>query len=585
MSQQSLLDAPSAGAGGPGPRPAARTTRGRRFRGRNAVVLTVVVLLAYLVLVPVAFLLWKTFVADDGSVNLGGFTRALPNTRDTWSMVGNTFAFALGSTVLSMAIGSVFAFLSARTDTPLRKLLDLAAMVPLVIPAILYAPAWIYLGSKNIGLLNNLSDTLFHIRPFDVYSVWGMIWVQSLHSAPIVFLLMASAFRASDPSMEEAGRVAGLGRWRTLVGITLPMVKPALAGSALIVFVQALEVFEIPVFLGLPGNHYVLTSRLYFLYQQYPVDYQAVGAIGFGLLVIAGVGVWLAGRAGGSLRESGSISGKAFRPRREKLGRVRPLAGLLVAVYFVLAVALPLLILVWSSLLKTYEQPSADAFGKLTFTNYRDLFGSSPIVASFEHTLVVALVAATAAMFLSTVASWVVVRTNGRARRLLDMLAFSPLVVPGLVFGVALAVVYLRTTLPIYGTLVILMIAYTTRFLPYGMRYAGAAFATVSKELEESAQVSGAGWGTTMRKVLLPLAAPGVIGGWVYILIVCFRELQSSILLYSPGKEVVSVTIFQQYQDGKDDLVSAIGVVLVLVLTLLVLAFQGIASRRGVRNQ
>ncbi|WP_208115809.1 ABC transporter permease [Labedaea rhizosphaerae] len=559
--------------------------RAGRFEAKHIVIAVVVLLLAYLVLVPLIFLLWKTFVADDGTAGLSGFAHAFPDNADTWAMVGNTLAFAFGSMVVSMVIGGGFAYLAERTDVPFRRLLSLAALVPLIIPAILYAPAWIFLGSANIGLMNNVTGFLFGIRPFDVYSVWGMIWVQSLHSAPIVFLLLSAAFRASDPSMEEAGRVAGLGGWRVLTRITLPMVKPALAGAALIVFIQSLEVFEIPTFLGLPAGHYVLTSRLYYLYQQYPTDYQAVGAIGVGLLVIACLGVWLAGRVGGSLRESGTISGKAFRPRRKKLGRARPWAGLLVLGYFVLAVALPLLILLYSSLLKTYEQPGIHALGDLSLNNYRTLFSDPGIVGSFENTMIVAVCAATAAMVLATVASWIVVRTGGAGRRFLDALTFSPLVIPGLVFGVALAVVYLRVSLPIYGTLVILFIAYTTRFLPYGMRYASAALSTVSRELEESAQVAGARWFTTMRRVLLPLAAPGVIGGWVYILIVSFRELQSSILLYTPGKEVVSVTIFQQYQDGNATLVSAIGVVLVLLLTVLVVVSQTIAARRGVRAE
>jgi iron(III) transport system permease protein len=571
----------------PGPAPA--HGRARRFlariEGKHVVVTVVVLVLGYLVLVPLGFLLWRTFVADDGSAGFDGFARAFPNDSDTWSMVGNTFAFAFGSTVVSMIIGGGFAYLAERTNVPFRRLLSLSALVPLIIPAILYAPAWIFLGSSNIGLLNNVTEFLFHIRPFDVYSVWGMIWVQSLHVAPIVFLLLSAAFRAADPSMEEAGRVAGLGRWRVLTRITLPMVKPALAGAALIVFIQTLEVFEIPTFLGLSGGHYVFTSKLYYLYQEYPTDYQAIGAIGVGLLVIACVGVWLAGRVGGSLRESGTISGKGFRPRREKLGKGRWVAGLLVLVYFVLAVVLPLLILLYSSLLDTYEQPSLSALHDLSLDNYRQLFTDSGIINSFRNTVIVAVCAATVAMVLSTVASWVVVRTRAFGRRVLDTLAFSPLVIPGLVFGVALAVVYLRTWLPIYGTLVILFIAYTTRFIPYGMRYAGAALSTVSSELEESAYVSGARWFTTMRRVLLPLAAPGLIGGWVYILIVSFRELQSSILLYTPGKEVVSVTIFQEYQDGKETLVSAIGVVLVVVLTILVLVSQLIASRRGVRNE
>jgi iron(III) transport system permease protein len=184
-------------------------------------------------------------------------------------------------------------------------------------------------------------------------------------------------------------------------------------------------------------------------------------------------------------------------------------------------------------------------------------------------------------MLITSVVSWVVVRSNAPGRRLLDLLAFTPLIIPGLVLGVALSFVYLRVPLPIYGTLLILLISYTTRYMPYGMKYASAAMAQVSSELEESAMVSGASWAQTFRRVLVPLASSGILAGFIYILIVSFRELSSTILLYSPGKEVLSVLLWEQFENGQLTTLAAIGVGMVLILVALVLVAYRFGARVG----
>jgi len=192
--------------------------------------------------------------------------------------------------------------------------------------------------------------------------------------------------------------------------------------------------------------------------------------------------------------------------------------------------------------------------------------------------------AATAVMLLTAVAAWVVVRTRLRGRSLVDNLAFMPLTIPGLVLGVALLFVYLRIPIGIYGTLWVLFIAYLTRFMPYGMRYSSTSMFQIGRELEESAQMSGAGWWHTFRRVVLPLLAPGLIAGWIYIVIVSFRELGASVLLYSPGKEVLSIVIWEQWRDGLLTEVAALGVMLIGALVVLVAIAYKLGARIGVKE-
>jgi iron(III) transport system permease protein len=549
---------------------------------RTLLVGGVLVIVGYLAVVPLVYLLHDTFAGPAG-FSLGAFTRAYTANSQAGRMMLNSVEFAVGSGALALALGTLLAYVQVRTDAPLKGLFFAASLVPLIIPGILYAASWIFLADPRIGLINALlfKPILGH-GLFNTFSMWGMIWVQGLHLAPIAFLLMAAAFRSMDPALEEAALMAGAPRHVLLRRITMPLVRPAIVSAILLMFVQSLESFEVPGLLGLQNGIYVFTSRIYFVLRQFPIDYGAAGAYALGLLAFAIVGVALSGWLSRNARGYQTVTGKAFRPRPMELGRARPIVGGLVVLYFAIAVVLPVAVLVYASLLKFYSAPSLDSLRTMSLANYRTVLHTPLAITALRNSVILGIGAATVVMFLTAVASWVVVRTRAMGRRLLDVVAFTPLVVPGLVLGLALSFVYLRTALPIYGTLWILLIAYSTRYLPYGMRYAGAAMSQTSGELEESAHVCGASWWQTFRRVLLPLASSGILAGWVYILVVSFRELSSSILLYSPGKEVLSILIWEQFENGQFTTLAAIGVCMVAILVLLVLLAYRFGARFGV---
>src|SRR5256886_6125145 len=187
-------------------------------------------------------------------------------------------------------------------------------------------------------------------------------------------------------------------------------------------------------------------------------------------------------------------------------------------------------------------------------------------------------------MLVSAVIAWVVVRTKIPGRWVLDNIASMPLVFPGLVLGLAIMICYLYIDIGVYGTIWILLIAYVTRFLPYGSRYVSTSMLQIHKELEESAAMSGASWALTFRRVVLPLLKPGLLAGWIYVLIVSIRELSSSILLYSPGSEVVAVMIWELWQNGQYVELSALGVMLIILLFCLVMIAQLLCKRFGVSD-
>ncbi|HET9672539.1 MAG TPA: iron ABC transporter permease [Actinomycetota bacterium] len=552
------------------------------LRPQTLIILAVVLTVAYLAVVPLGYLLWGTFF-DEGGFTLRFFGEAYSQIPLT-ELLGNSFTFAIGSTTISVVLGTTLAYLQARTDVPFKRLVFAASLVPLIIPGILHTVAWILLFSPEIGVLNAWLEPVFGPRAFNVYSMPGMIWVEGLHLSPLVFLLMSAAFRSMDPSLEESALMSGA-RMRTVIRrITLPLVVPALSAAILVMMVRVLEAFEVPAILGIRAREWVFVSRIYESLDDFPPKYGEGGALAMSLLLLTSVGVLIQSRLSRRGKAFQTVTGKGFRPRGLPLGRRRwPAAGL-VFVYFLVAVVMPVLVLIYSSLLPFYAEPSAEQFSRFTLENYVATFTRPHTLNAFKNSLVLGIGSATAVMFFMAIASWLVVRTRLPGRWLVDNLAFSPLAIPGLVMGVALLFVYLRFPLPIYGTLWILFLAYCTRYMPYGMRYSSSSMVQISGELEESAQTSGASWWQTFRRVNLPLLMPGLIAGWIYIVLVSFRELSSSILLYSPGNEVLSIVIWERWENGQFTQLAALGMVMVATLVVLVVLATRLGARIGVKE-
>jgi iron(III) transport system permease protein len=556
--------------------------RGRLLRPEHPILAAAVLLIAYLALVPLLYLLWRTFV-QDGEPTLEFFREAY-STYGLGSMLRNSLWFALGSTVVAVSLGTILAYLVVRTDLPAKPLFFTAALVPLVIPGVLYSIAWIWLASPRSGALNALMEPLFGAGAINIFSLGGMIAVEGLHLAPLVFLLMAAAFRSLDPALEESARMSGAGMAATFRKVTLPLVRPALSASILIISIRALEGFEVPALIGLPDGTWVFTSRIWRSLSEYPPDFGQAGAYSLTLLALTGIGVLLHLRL--SKRTTGyqTVTGRGFRPGVAPLGRWRwPVTGF-AAVYLAVAAILPMLILIYVSTQPFYASPSLDGVTSMTLDHYVSTLESEQTMRAFKNSLVLGVGSATAVMLCMAVAAWLVVRTRIRGRLLIDALAFLPIAIPGLVLGVAVLFVYLRLPIPIYGTLWILFIAYFTRYMPYGMRTASISMVQIARELEETAEASGASWWQTFRRVLLPLLVPGLVAGWIYIVIVSLRELSSSILLYSPGDEVLAIAIFQQYENGRFPELAALGVLMVLVIGVLTALAYRLGARVGVRE-
>lgn len=545
---------------------------------------------AYLALMPLGFLIWQSFFTPEAAgeatqFTLDNYARAYGSS-ETLHLMGNSLVFAIGTAFFAFFVGGLLAWMNERTNTPFKGLFFALSIIPLIIPGIMFTIAWILLGSPKIGLINMLLQGWFgtdHVF-VNVYSMWGMIWVEGLHYSPMAFLMMTAAFRSMDPSLEESALMSGASIGQIFWRITLKLTWPAIFASVLILFVRAIEAFEVPALLGIPVGTQVLTSAIYQAVHQYPSQVGLASSYGTTLLLITTAGIYLQSRLTGKGSKYATVTGKGFRPRVVDLGAWRYVTAAVFIVYFALIVLLPFLVLLWSSLQSYYAVPSMAALRNVGLDAYRFLWDHPTIGTSVWNSLVLAFSSATIVMLLTSVVCWIVIKTKLPGRWLLDNVASLPLVFPGLVLGLAVMVFYLNVNIGVYGTLWIMLIVYVTRFMPYGMRYNATSMLQIHKELEESAQMSGASWATMFRRILLPLLKPGLMAGWIYVFIVSIRELSASILLYSPGNEVISIVIWEFWENGQFVELSALGVVFILALLALVTIAQYMGRRFGVKE-
>jgi len=544
----------------------------------------------YIAVIPLGFLLWQSFrtpqtATTDAVFTLGNYTEAYGSS-DTWRLFWTSIQFAFGASLFAFLVGTTLAWMNERTNTPFKSIFFALSLIPLVIPGILFTVAWILLASPKIGIVNLVMQGWFGFQepPFDIYSLGGMIWVDGLHYSPMAFLLMTAAFRAMDPSLEESATMSGANIFQVAWRVTLKLTWPAILATILILFVRSIESFEVPALLGLPVGIQVFTSSIYQAVHRYPSQVGLASAYSVTLLVITTVGVYFVSRLSSQGSKYATMTGKGFRPRPIDLGRWRWFTAAIFVVYFLLIVVLPFSVLLWSSFQRFYSVPSMEALQNLTLDPYRFIFTYPNLTRTIWNSFVLSFGSATIVMLVTSVICWIVVKTKLPGRWLIDNIASLPMVFPGLVLGLAIMIFYLNVDIGVYGTIWIMFIAYITRFMPYGLRYSTASMLQIHKELEESAAMSGASWGTTFRRIILPLLKPGLVAGWIYVMIVSIRELSTSILLYSPDTQVVSIVVWELWENGQYVELSALGVLFIITLFVLVLIAQWLGRKYGVKE-
>ncbi|HXW27496.1 MAG TPA: iron ABC transporter permease [Xanthobacteraceae bacterium] len=534
-------------------------------------------LVAVLVLAPLIAVVLAA-VEDGGSLSARWLTAALASTR----VIGNTLFVGVGTTALAVAIGGALALVLVRIDTPGRGTLEQLVILPLYVTPLLTAIAWSWLGSPRGGLVNLFARDALGVADglVNLQSPGGIVFVAALAYAPLPFLLIAGALRAMDPALEESARIHGASAASAFARVTLPLALPAALGSALLVFVQAMGLFSVPAVLGMPAGFRVIGTEIYRLLNNYPP--RAGQAAAWGFLLLAVTAALVAVQAAVLDRRSFvTVTGKAFRPRLVAVGSVRHGLAAVVWLYVAAAVVLPVLTLVWAALVNFLTVDLKLMAFDLRHFRYV-LFTYPKTYLAARNSLLLGVATATLVCAIGFGVGWVVVRTRGRARGFLDQVSMVPLALPSMVLAVGLLWTYAGfTLLPIYGTIFILLVAYVTHFLPFGVRAAAGALRQLHPELEDAARVAGAGLAKTLRLVVFPLARPTLMAAWTLLFILAMQEVSASILLYTSGSTVLSVAVFDLWEAGNVNALAALSV-MQLAVTFVALAFVLGARQREV---
>jgi iron(III) transport system permease protein len=557
----------------------------------NLLLVACVVVAVWLVLVPLSALIYNAFTEDTGfgpgAFSLENFVEAY----SSWHILrlfGNSLVFAVGTAVTTLGMGALVAWAVERTDAPGAGLFHSLSLLSFAIPGLLMAMAWIFVLSPNIGWGNTVLKSVLGLgeAPLNIYSMTGMTWALSSHYFPLAYLALGPALRVLDVRMEEAALMSGGNYAQVFTRVTIPLLRPAILSALLLLFVMGMASYEVPRLIGRPARIDVFTTDIQGAIISSPPAFGVASALGLTLLLICVVAVSFYRRATRNAESFATITGKGYRPTRVRLGRWRWPVALGIGAMFVVALGLPLLTLIWQSFFRNLAQPFVSSGAQPTLDNYDFILRYPIFLAAVKTSVLLAAMAATIVAGLTFVMAWIAQRSLPRYGFILDALAFTPIAIPGVIVGAGILVAYLMLPIPVYNTIWILLIAYVTLYLPYGMRFASSGIAQIHRELEEAAAVSGAGLGQTFARILLPLLAPVLLAGWIYVFVLAVRELGASIFLVGPGTHVLGTISLTMWEEGGSyGAVAALGVIQIIPLVVIVAALRWLELRIQRRAQ
>lgn len=541
--------------------------------------------LTAVVLVPLAPILYQSVLSDrlyerDTELTLVNYALAFGSDELRATALA-TVGFVLLTTVLSIVLGTAFAVLLTRTDTPTRSVLHDIVILPFYVSPLVLAFAWAILYGPS-GFATVWVRSVLGLPVWQLYTLVGMAVVAAVYYVPYAYLYAIGSLALTDPQLEDAGRIAGAGPFRTLFSITLPLLRPAIAGASLLTLVSAIELLSIPLVLGSPVGVEVLSTFLFATASRStPHDYGIVAAVSVAMLAVITVLVWLQARITGAERRYVTVGGKAIRGRVVGLGTLRWPVALMLWAYVAVAVVLPI-VGIFAQSATAFLSPLIDPLSVLTTDHFRQIFDQPAYVGSIRNSLVIAGVGGLAATAFIGLAVLVTTRSDFPLRGALSYIALYPRAVPGIIVGIG----FLWTMLLVPGlgelrnTLLALTIAFTVRFLPIGFGALTPSVLRISGELDRAARVAGATWLTTTRTVLVPLLRPALASAFVLLFVSFVKEYASALFLVTGGSEVIGTTMIELWRQGNSGPVAALSATqLVLTLVAIVVGQRLLGAR------
>ena len=536
--------------------------------------IAVIAILLVLVVSPFVYLVLTSFQAErTGDFTLSNYATAYGRARYIDALF-NSLKLGVGAAALAGLFAIPLAWAVARTDMPGRGFTRMLVLATFITPPYTGAVAWILLAGPNAGWLNRfyMFVTGAEAGPLNIYSFTGLVVVIALYSFPYIFIFTTAALELVSSEMEDAANILGAGTWRTMRRVTLPLALPAILGGLIICFLEAIALFASPAMIAIPARFNVVTTQLYQFFGN-PVRVEVAAAYAMPLLGVT-VLLILVQRLITARKGFATLTGKGGERRPIRLGPWRWVVFGYAMLVASLSVFLPYIFLVQSSFAKAWGR--GFSLDNLTLRNFNFvLFEHATAAQSVINSFLYAGAAATAAVFITLGIAYIVTRRLVPFAEILGFLCLAPFVIPGVVLAIGFYAAYAPPPLSLYGTALILILAFTTRFLPIGYVNASAALRSLNPEMEEAVRVLGGSRVMALRRVVAPLLKRSLLGAWLLIFIPATRELSSAIFLYGPNTKVASVMIFDMSEEGNFEYLSA----LALILQLLTLPLLWIGQR------
>lgn len=551
------------------------------------VVLVLALMLFLMVIVPLLMIVFASFTNVIPFSGASSFIVTLDNyinlfRSDLGEVISNTLIVSLGGMVMAVSIGSLLAWLGARTDIPLKPLVHIAGIMPLFVSLVVASVTWSFLGAGRSGYLNIIFDSLGIPLQIELRSLAGITFIHGLYFVPYSYIFVYSALTLVNPDLEQAASVHGASLRQVVNRITFPLVRPALLSAALLSFVSMAEEFPVPAILGAPVGIETLSIRIFNLMTRVPGEPNQAAAASVLLTAIVCFLVYTQRRVLRG-RDYRTVTGKGMPNRPIRLRGLKPFAVIFVLLYSFVSLGLPVIALILGATRSNlYVADAAALFdvSQLTTKFIIATLNDPTVQRGLLNSLVTGLATAIFGTAFYFVIVYVVNRTHLPGRQILDYMAMMPLGLPALVMGLGVLWTWLALPVPIYGTLIILVVAFITRYIPQGVRAITSSIAQIHNDLEEAAMISGASRAQAVAKITLPLMRGAVISACFLILVLAMRELTSSLLLYTTNTRVLSIVIYEAYEQGLWTTVASISLIYTALLVVVT-----IAGRRWMRTE
>ena len=530
--------------------------------------IALIVALLVLVAVPLGKMVVISFETQEtGEFTIANYLTAYGRQRYL-DALRNSLLLGLYSAAISTVLAVPMAWAVSRTDMPGKTFTWVMVLAAFIMPPYLGAIGWILLAGPNAGWINQVWRWASGAEAplVNVYTFTGLAFVIALHSFPLVFIFVKSALDLISSEMEDAANILGGGTWVTMRKVTLPLVWPSILGGFILIFLETIALFGTPAIIGIPARINVVTTQLWQFFED-PVRVEVAAAYAIPLLLIT---VALIAVQKLMLNRKGFVSqtGKGGERRQVKLGPWRWVLFAWCLMVGMLSVVKPLAVLLQASFSRAWGRGLS--WDNLTFRNYHLLlFDHDMAPQAVWNTMWFSAASASLAIVLALLVAYIVVRRLMRFADTLGFLAMAPFVIPGIVMAIGFYAAYAGPPLSLYGSALLIILAFTARFLPIAYANSQAAIRAVHPEMEEAARILGSGRLRAIRSITAPLLKTSLLGGWLIVFIVASRELSAAIFLVGPRTRTMSVLLYDLSEQGNFEVVSAFGGIL-LVITLVI---------------